>query len=68
MFDSRTIPGVPGCPQGTPGDPQGMAGVDQRWWGLGCRIEDDLLITESGVEVLSGGCPKHVEEINKLLT
>jgi len=31
--------------------------------GIGLRIEDDILITESGVEVLTQSCPKTVAEI-----
>lgn len=31
--------------------------------GLGMRIEDDVLLTESGVEVLTERCPKHPDDI-----
>lgn len=31
--------------------------------GIGLRIEDDILITDSGVEVLTQSCPKTVAEI-----
>jgi len=35
-----------------------------RYHGIGLRIEDDILITESGaVEVLTASCPKTVEDI-----
>lgn len=35
--------------------------------GIGLRIEDDILITEDGVEVLTESCPKTVEEIAKVV-
>ena len=47
--------------------PHGKTGVCKSWWGLGCRIEDDVLITDNGVEVLSRGCPKTVDELNELI-
>lgn len=34
--------------------------------GLGLRIEDDILINESGVEVLTQ-CPKTVADIEKVM-
>ena len=34
--------------------------------GIGIRIEDDVLVTASGVEVLSAAVPKQVEEIETL--
>ncbi|MDG6777754.1 Xaa-Pro aminopeptidase [Thiomicrorhabdus sp. zzn3] len=38
-------------------------GVDERWWGIGIRIEDDVLVTEEGHEVLTQGLPRSVAEI-----
>lgn len=35
--------------------------------GLGMRIEDDLLITENGIEILTASCPKHPDLIRNLL-
>jgi len=38
-------------------------GVDERWQGIGIRIEDDVLVTETGHEVLTPGLPRTVDEI-----
>jgi Xaa-Pro aminopeptidase len=36
--------------------------VPERWRGIGIRIEDDVLVTPAGHEVLTTGVPKRVEE------
>jgi len=37
--------------------------VPERWRGVGIRIEDDVLVTAAGHEVLTAGIPKSVEEL-----
>jgi len=37
--------------------------IDERWMGIGIRIEDDVLVTEEGCEVLTQGLPRTVSEI-----
>lgn len=37
--------------------------VDQRWWNIGVRIEDDVLITEGEPVVLSGETPRTVAAV-----
>ncbi len=45
----------------------GTEGVDEKWWGMGIRIEDVILVTETGAEVLTAGVPKEVAEIEALM-
>ena len=47
--------------------PAGARGVPKRFQRIGVRIEDDVLVTKSGVEVLTDGAPKGVEAIEKLM-
>jgi Xaa-Pro aminopeptidase len=39
--------------------------VEARWRGIGVRIEDSVLITETGYECLTAGLPRTVEEIEE---
>ena len=43
------------------------AACDKKWWNIGVRIEDDVLITTGAPDVLSGKLPKTVEEIESLM-
>ncbi len=47
--------------------PAGTKGVARKWWNIGIRIEDDVLVTKDGHEVLSRGAPKQVDEIETLM-
>lgn len=40
---------------------------DRKWWGIAVRIEDDVLITEDGFELLSAFAPRSVEAIEKMM-
>lgn len=41
--------------------------VDPKWRGIGIRIEDDVLVTKDGHEILTAGLPKTVEEIESFM-
>jgi Xaa-Pro aminopeptidase len=46
-------------PEGSP--------CDKKYWNIGIRIEDDVLITADGNRVLSAGAPKTINEIESLM-
>ncbi len=46
----------------------GEKGVDPKWWNIGVRIEDDVLVTPTGYEVLTANIPKTVEEVEAILS
>ena len=45
----------------------GTKGLPKKFWGIGIRIEDDVLVTKSGHEVLTHGVPKDADEIETLM-
>lgn len=45
-----------------PGSP-----CDRKWWGIGCRIEDDILITAGTPENLSAGVPRDPAALEQLI-
>jgi Xaa-Pro aminopeptidase len=48
--------------------PAGSPGLSKKWWNIGIRIEDDVLVTKGGYEVLSRDAVKQADEIEKIMT
>jgi len=48
--------------------PAGTKGLAKKWWDIGVRIEDDVLVTKDGYDVLSKDTPKTITEIEALMS
>lgn len=44
------------------------AEVDERFWNIGIRIEDDAIVTQDGCELITRGAPVSPEEIEALMS
>lgn len=47
--------------------PAGTKGVAKKWWDIGIRIEDDVLVTKDGCDVLTGALEKTPDDIESLM-
>ena len=61
LSDGMLLTVEPGIyiPAGSPCDP--------KWWNIGVRIEDDILVTTSGPVILSASLPRRSEDIERLM-
>ena len=41
--------------------------IDSKWWHIGVRIEDNILVNDTGYEVLSADLPKQPDDIEQLV-
>jgi Xaa-Pro aminopeptidase len=46
---------------------ENIPGLDKRWHHIGVRIEDDVLVTSSGCDILSQAIPKTIDEIETVM-
>ena len=42
--------------------------IDSKYWNIGIRIEDDVLVTKNGHQVLSKSAVKEVKDIENLMS
>ena len=47
---------------------QPQSGLQKKWWNIGVRIEDDVLVTKDGNDVFTEGVPKTIDEIEALIS
>ena len=45
----------------------GDKSVPKKWWNIGVRIEDDVLVTQDKPQVLTKAAPKQVGEVEALV-
>ncbi len=43
------------------------AEIDNAYWNIGIRIEDDVLVTEDGPKLLSHKAPSEISDIEKIM-
>lgn len=48
--------------------PAGSKSVAKKWWNIGIRIEDDVVVTKDGCDILTKDAPKSVREIEHLMS
>lgn len=48
--------------------PAGSKGVSRRWWNIGIRIEDDVLVTRDGRDVITASLATDPGQIESLMT
>jgi len=46
---------------------RGDVEVSEKWAGIGIRIEDDVLVTAEGPDVLTADCPKEIGDLEALI-
>ena len=48
--------------------PENAAGVDRKWWNIGVRVEDVVLVTATGYECFScAGAPREIAEVEAMV-
>jgi Xaa-Pro aminopeptidase len=47
--------------------PENTNGIDRKYWNIGVRIEDDILVTETGYKLMSSGVPRDINAVEKLI-